>query len=108
MPVAPIIYVSQGQLPYLGVFEYKDVRMFVERARKYYGAGGNPLIHPGTGLNESIKRLIFQWWHGKYQEGLQDDTNWESWLQKFQSLAIERLQPRLGIDLIALQLPPAP
>ncbi len=66
MQGAPIIYVSQGQLPYLSVFEYKEVRFFVEKARKYYGTGGNPLIHPSTGLSESIKRLIAQWWHTLY------------------------------------------
>jgi hypothetical protein len=100
---APIIYVSQGQLPYLSVFEYKEVRFFVEKARKYYGTGGNPLIHPSTGLSESIKRLIAQWWQTKFDEGLQEDTRWEHWLQKYQSLSIERLQPRIGIDLIELQ-----
>ena len=34
---------------------------------------------------------------------LQEDTRWENWLQKFQSLSIERLQPRIGIDLIEQQ-----
>ena len=102
-PVAPIIYVSQGQLPYLAVFEYKEVRFFIEKARKYYGTGGNPLIHPSTGLSESIKRLIAQWWHLRFDEVLQADINWENWLLKFQSLSIERLQPRIGIDLIELQ-----
>ena len=102
-PVAPIIYVSQGQLPYLSVFEYKEVRYFVEKARKYYGTGGNPLIHPSTGLSESIKRLIAQWWQSRFDEGLQEDNNWEHWLHKFQSLSIERLQPRIGLDLVELQ-----